>query len=97
MYMNAIMLPLRSRIIHHTEPSPHFNLLYCITMSSVFVPSIIASACPTEVTGTPSEIATVKGLPSVCSIATLQETADEPVMTSSDSLHPRGTAKGGTE
>jgi hypothetical protein len=66
-------------------------------MSSVIIPSVIASDCPTEVTGTPSEIATVKGLPSVCSIATLQETANGPVMTSSDSLHPRGTTEGGTE
>lgn len=66
-------------------------------MSSVFIPSVIPSDCPTEVTGTPSEIATVKGLPSVCSIATLQETANGLVMTSSDSLHPSGSTEEGTE
>jgi hypothetical protein len=75
------------------------NISYHTTrkMSSTQTPSVIASVYRTEVNGPPSEIATVKGLPSVCSIATLQETAQEPVMTSSDSLDPRSNKAGISE
>jgi len=67
-------------------------------MSSLSTPSAIAtSVYPTEIYGPPSVTPTVERFPSVRSIATPQKTAEDPVMTTSDSLYPWNAQEGRTE
>ena len=68
-----------------------------ITMSSIQAPSLATSVYPTDFDGALSATSTVKGLPSVYSIATLLRTAEDPIMTTSDSLYPWNAEEGRTE